>query len=205
MLSELNIKDFLDQTASDSPVPGGGSVAALTAAVAAALSEMVANLTIGKKGYESLDEEMKITAKAASVFREKLARDIDRDSEAYNEVLAAFKLPKGTEEEKDARKQAIQSGLKRAATVPMGVAEDAFEIMELARKVVKNGNKNAVTDAAVAAMMARTAVLSALYNVKINLKSIKDDEFVNETGEQVKRMETEIDKKEKEVLSGISL
>ncbi|MDM8550038.1 cyclodeaminase/cyclohydrolase family protein [Desulfobacterales bacterium HSG2] len=205
MLSELNIKDFLNQTASGSPVPGGGSVAALTGAVAAALSEMVANLTIGKKGYESLDEEMRIIAKAASVFREKLARDIDRDSEAYNEVIAAFKLPKGNEEEKDARNQAIQNGLKRAATVPMGVAEDAFEIMELARKVVKNGNKNAVTDAAVAAMMARTAVLSALYNVKINLKSIKDDEFVNETGEQVKRMETEIDKKEKEVLSGVCL
>ena len=180
MLADMNVKEFLEKTASNSPVPGGGSVAALSAGLAAALTEMVANLTIGKKGYEEAEEDMKEVAKKGASLRLQFVKDIDKDSDAFNEVMAAFKLPKETDEEKEARKSAIQEGSKSATLVPLQVAEDAFSMMEIIEKVVEKGNKNAVTDGAVAAMMARTAVLSALYNVKINLGSIKDTTFVED-------------------------
>ena len=204
-LVDLNLKDFLARTASKSPVPGGGSIAALSAAIAAALSEMVAHLTIGKKGYEVLEEEMHDIAKDASQYRERLIRAIDKDSDAYNEVLIAFKMPKGTDQEQIHRKRAIQEALKKAALVPLDVARDAFRVLELAGKVVKQGNENAITDAAVAVMMARTAALSALYNVKINLASIKDTNFVKDVGNDVNRMESEIVGKEREFLSDVSI
>ena len=204
-LADLSIKEFLAKTASNSPVPGGGSIAALSAAIAASLSEMVAHLTIGKKGYEALEEEMQEIAKDAFQYRERLIRYIDKDSNAYNDVMAAFKLPKGTEQERNNREGAIQEALINATLVPLDVARDAFKIIELAGKVVKQGNKNAVTDAAVAVMMARTAALSALYNVKINLVSIKDTNFVEEIREEIKHMENEIVNRESEILSDVSM
>jgi len=204
-LADLSIKEFLAKTASNSPVPGGGSIAALSAAIAASLSEMVAHLTIGKKGYEALEEEMQEIAKDAFQYRERLIRYIDKDSDAYNGVMGAFKLPKGTEQERNNREGAIQEALVNATLVPLDVARDAFKIIELAGKVVKRGNKNAVTDAAVAVMMARTAALSALYNVKINLASIKDTDFVEEIREEIKHMENEIVNRESEILSGVSM
>jgi formiminotetrahydrofolate cyclodeaminase len=202
-LADLSIKEFLAKTASNSPVPGGGSIAALSASIAASLSEMVAHLTIGKKGYEALEEEMQEIAKDAFQYRERLIRYIDKDSNAYNGVMGAFKLPKGTEQERNNREGAIQKALINATLVPLDVARDAFKIIELAGKVVKQGNKNAVTDAAVAVMMARTAALSALYNVKINLASIKDTNFVEEIREEIKHMESEIVNREREILSDV--
>jgi formiminotetrahydrofolate cyclodeaminase len=204
-LADLSIKEFLAKTASNSPVPGGGSIAALSAAIAASLSEMVAHLTIGKKGYEALEEEMQDIAKDAFQYRERLIRTIDKDSNAYNDVMAAIKLPKGTEQERNNREGAIQEALINATLVPLDVARDAFKIIELAGKAVKQGNKNAVSDAAVAVMMARTAVLSALYNVKINLASIKDTTFVEEIREEIKHMESEIVNREREILSDVSI
>ncbi|SHJ76406.1 formiminotetrahydrofolate cyclodeaminase [Geosporobacter subterraneus DSM 17957] len=205
MLVDLNIKGFLEETASNAPVPGGGSIAALSGAISAALTEMVANLTIGKKGYEGLEAEMEQIAEAGAKLREKLAADIDRDSDAFNQVMAAFKLPKGTEEEVEARKAAIQEATKNAALVPLEVATDVFHMMKQIAVVVEKGNKNAVTDGAVAAMMARTAVLSALYNVKINLGSIKDETFVKEATEKVQQMEHQVQEIEKEILSKVVL
>lgn len=199
MLRDLTIPEFLEKTASNTPVPGGGSVAALSAAVAASLAEMVAHLSIGKKGLEAAGDEMKAIISMASAYRETLLHDIDRDSDAFNQVMAAFKLPKNTAEEVKQRHLAIQEGLKTAALVPLRVAKDAFKILEMAGTVVIKGNKNAVTDGVVAAMMARTAVLSALYNVKINLASIKDNAFVNEVSKQVRELETETESKEKEI------
>jgi formiminotetrahydrofolate cyclodeaminase len=204
-LADLSIKEFLKKTASNSPVPGGGSIAALSAAIAASLSEMVAHLTIGKKGYEALEEEMQGISKDAFQYRERLIRYIDKDSNAYNDVMAAFKLPKTTEQERNNREGAIQEALINATLVPLDVARDAFKIIELAGKAVKQGNKNAVTDAAVAVMMARTAALSALYNVKINLASIKDTDFVEEIREEIKHMESEIVNRESEILSDVSM
>ncbi|TCO75276.1 cyclodeaminase/cyclohydrolase family protein [Marinisporobacter balticus] len=205
MLAEMNVKDFLGKTASNDPVPGGGSIAALSASIAAALTEMVANLTIGKKKYVEVEEEMKEIAKVAATCRSKFVEDIDKDSDAFNEVMAAFKLPKETDEEKEKRKEAIQEGTKKASLVPLEVAKDAFKIMEMIEKVVVKGNQNAVTDGAVAAMMARTAVLSALYNVKINLGSIKDEAFVAKVTKEVTAIESKVEKVEKDILSKVVL
>ncbi len=203
MNSELSIKEFLNRTASDSTVPGGGSVAALSAALAAALTEMAANLTIGKKKYQAVEEEMKSLSKEASQYREKLLKDADRDSDAYTQVMTAYSLPKDTDEEKSIRNEAIQKGLKAAASVPLEVAKDAFKIMELAEKAAKDGNKNTVTDALVALMTARSAALSALCNVRTNLKEITDKRFVEDIAGQISGMEDRIERKEKEILSAI--
>jgi len=205
MLGEKTLKDFLEETASKAPVPGGGSIAAMSAATAAALTEMVANLTIGKKGYEDVQEEMKELASTLPNIRKEFIEDIDRDADAFNKVMDAFKLPKETDEEKALRKNAIQDSMKNAAIVPLEVAKGAFGIMDLAAKVVEKGNKNAVTDGAVAAMMARTAVLSALFNVKINLGSIKDEEFVKTVSDEVSQLETKVQEMEKEILSKVKL
>ncbi len=205
MLTELTITEFLEKTASGSATPGGGSVAALSAALAAGLSEMVANLTIGKKGYTASEADMRALAEKARGLKDKLAQDIDRDSEAYAEVLAAFQLPKNTENDKNQRQQAIQKGLAAAASVPLSVAKDALIVMELAAMAVEKGNRNTVTDGAVAAMTARTAVLSAVYNVKINLGSIEDVDFKNDMMAQVEELEREAIKRENEILATVVL
>jgi len=205
MLVDLTIKEYLEKTASNTALPGGGSGAALSAAVAASLVEMVANLTIGKKGFEEVEAQMKIIATRAAKARHKLTEQIDQDSDAYNQVMTAFKLPRETEVQKKLRSEAIQNGLKQAALVPLGVAQDALVIIELARTVVAKGNKNAVTDGAVGVMMARTAAMGALFNVKINLSAIKDSDFVSEVSAQIKQLEEEIMIKEKEILTRVKI
>lgn len=205
MLKDMTIKEFIYETASDSPAPGGGSIAALSAASAAALIEMVANLTIGKKGYEQVEEEMKELKGVAGEYKEKFVNYIDEDSDSFNKIMDAFKLPKSTEEEKKARTKVIQEGFKGAAAVPLNVAKDAFELLALAEKVIEKGNKNAVTDGAVAAMSARTAVHSALYNVKINLGSIKDEKFVNDTKKKIEELESNVNKIEEKILNKVKL
>ena len=139
---------------------------------------MVANLTIGKKGYEAVEEDMKDIAQKTADLRENLTLAIDRDAAAYSEVMAAFKLPQGTDQERVLRKQEIQKAFKHAAQVPLEVARNAVKVIDLAGKAVESGNKNAATDGVVAALNARSAALAALYNVKINLSSIKDDDFI---------------------------
>ena len=145
MLADLSLKEFLSKTASKSAVPGGGSIAALSAAIAASLSEMVANLTRGKKRFESVEQEMQDIVRDASQFREKLLKNIDEDSNAFSGVLAAYKLPKGTDQERNKRGQAIQEALKNAVLVPLIVAKDAFKIMGMAEGVIEKGNNNAIT------------------------------------------------------------
>lgn len=205
MLTNQKIIDFLQMTASGTPLPGGGSVSALSAALGAGLTEMVANLTVGKPGYETVEIEMKKIAETVKNLREKLAAEVDNDSNAYNEVLAAFKLPKATETEKEHRTEAIQEAMKNAARVPKGVAYDALQVMDLAERVIKSGNRNAVSDGAVGVMMARTAVLGALYNVKINLASVKDQAFVEEMMREVNKMESRVHEREKEILSHVKV
>ena len=205
MLKDLKIAEFLEILSSAEPVPGGGSAAAFNAALAASLTEMVANLTIGRKEFQSVEEEMKKIGKTAADMRKKLQNDIDNDAKAYQEVLAAFKLPKNTDGEKEHRSQVIQEAFKNAARVPMEVAGDALKIMDLAHRVVTRGNKNAVTDGAVAALAARTAALAALYNVKINLGSIKDPAFVEEFTTEVENLESRVLQKEKEILEHVEI
>ncbi|MCP3924344.1 MAG: cyclodeaminase/cyclohydrolase family protein [Desulfobacterales bacterium] len=205
MLSELKFKEFCEKTASNDPVPGGGSVSAMAGAIAASLSEMVANLTLGRKGFESFDDEMKTIIKESQNLKILLTEDIDRDSNSYDDVIKAFRMPKESEEDKIKRSEAIQEATKHAAMVPLSVAERALEVIYLTEKVVNNGNPNAVTDGAVACMMARTAVLGALYNVKINLSSIKDQDFVNELSCKVEKIEKKAIDKEKTILNNVNL
>lgn len=200
-MKEMTLVEFAKQTASNSPVPGGGSIAALAGALSAALAQMVAELTVNKKGYEDAEEKMKELASKAEVIREKLLDDIKRDSESFNKYMEALKLPKETDEEKKIRSNMMQEGLKEAAIVPFEVASLAYEIMPLADEAVVSGNKNAVTDGLVSAMMARTAVLSALLNTRINLGSIKDQEFVKEYSEKVEKLEKQAIEFEKNILA----
>ncbi|MEA2021346.1 MAG: cyclodeaminase/cyclohydrolase family protein [Candidatus Caldatribacteriota bacterium] len=205
MLVEKSVIDFLEELASRAPVPGGGSVAALSASLASGLTEMVANLTLGRKGYENTEVEMKRIILESSVYRKKFLNNIDKDADAFNLVMKAFKMPKNTPEEKAGRKEAIQKKMKNAALVPLEVAKDTLKLMEFISEVVEKGNKNALSDGAVASMMARTAVLSALYNVKINLQSIKDENFVKEISLQVKEIELNAIEYEKEILLKVDL
>ena len=205
MLTNQKITAFIEKTASGTPVPGGGSVSALSAALGAGLAEMVANLTIAKKGYEAVEHEMKEIAETLQTLREKLVAEVDKDSNAYRDVLATFKLPKDTEQEKEQRAEAIQGAMKNAARVPLGVAYDALQVMDLAEKAIRNGNRNAVSDGAVGTMMARTAVLGALYNVKINLASVKDKAFVEDMMREVNKLESRVHERETEILSYVTI
>jgi formiminotetrahydrofolate cyclodeaminase len=205
LLKDLTITEFLEQTASAEPLPGGGCTAALSAALAASLTEMVANLTIGRKEFEAVEDEMKKIANAAADLRKKLQNDIDNDAQAYREVLAAFKLPKNTDGEKKHRSGAIQQAFKTAATVPLGVARDALKIMDLASRAISQGNQNAVSDGAVGVLASRTAVLAALYNVKINLSAIKDPDFVKELTRESENLESQVIRKEKDILAHIHI
>ena len=204
MLVDLTVKEFLNKVAGSDPGPGGGSIAALNGAVASALAAMVANLTIGKKGYEEHEELMKHISEVALQVKDTFIGDIDRDSEAYDSVFACFKMPKATDEEKAARSAAIQEATKFAALVPMQVARNAFELMTVIMDVARLGNRNAVTDACVAMMSARSAVLGALMNVRINLGSLKDKEFVAKLQAEADELERLACAKEKELLDEIN-
>ncbi|SJZ63380.1 cyclodeaminase/cyclohydrolase family protein [Porphyromonas cangingivalis] len=200
MLKDLKITEFIDKTAGSDPVPGGGSISALCGTISAALTQMVAQLTIGKKKYVEVEEEMKAIAQKAEGILNELILDIDRDSDAYNMVFDAFKLPKETDEEKAKRSDAIQEATKHAALVPMEVAKKTFSLLPLIQAVVEKGNQNAITDGCVAMMCARTAVLGALLNVRINLGSLKDEAFVTNLATEAKKMEEEVQSIERKVL-----
>ena len=205
MLKDLTITEFLRQTASSEPLPGGGCTAALNAALAASLTEMVANLTIGRREFQAVEDEMIKIAKSAAALRKKLQNEIDNDAQSYREVLAAFKLPKNTDDEKNRRSKAIQQAFKTAANVPLGVARDTLKIMDLAHRAITSGNQNALSDGAVAVLAARTAALAAAYNVKINLSAIKDTTFVSELSREIEEIEGQVVEKEKEILAGVTV
>jgi formiminotetrahydrofolate cyclodeaminase len=205
VLVNSKITEYLEKAAAGTAVPGGGSVAALNGALAAGLTEMVANLTVGKKGYEAVEEDMKALADKASQLRNKLTAAIDQDADAYTEVMAAYKLPKTTDEETSLRKQKIQDAIKHAALVPLEVARDALAVIDLAGRAIRKGNKNAASDGAVAAMNARTAALAAIYNVKINLSSIQDHSFVEKLAQEVEDLQNQVTEKENEALSYVKI
>ena len=188
-LKSLSVKEFIDKVTGNDPVPGGGSVSALNGSLAASLAAMVANLTVGRKKYVEVNDEMEQISARMTEQSAKLLADVDRDAEAYDRVFAAFKLPKETDEEKAVRKEAIQRETKYAAEVPMEVARTASELLPMIDAAARRGNSNAVTDATVAMMCARTAVIGALLNVRINLTSITDEAFVKTMTEEADRLE----------------
>ncbi|MCT4585437.1 MAG: cyclodeaminase/cyclohydrolase family protein [Peptostreptococcaceae bacterium] len=205
MLKTMKVDEFVNKTASKEPVPGGGSVAALAGSLAGALIEMVANLTVDKKGYEDVNDEMKEIISKISKLKDTLVDFIDKDANAFDDVMKGFKMPKETEEEKKIRSEFIQNGYKKAANVPLEVAKTSLKVLLFTKDIVNKGNKNAVTDGLVAAMMARTAVLGALYNVKINLSSIKDEAFVLELKDEINNIENKAISFEQEVLNLVDM
>ena len=184
-LTDLSLKDFLDALASKEPVPGGGSIAASHGATAAALVEMVANLTINRKKYQEVQEQMLQILEVVPTLRAELLMAVDKDAEAYAKVMAAYKLPKDTDEAAQFREMTIQSALKEASEIPMSVARWSYRVTELAALVIDLGNKNAVTDGLLAQLTARAAVLGACYNVEINLEQIQDSVFVTRLKEEI--------------------
>ncbi len=173
-LDEGAPQGFLEAVAANSPAPGGGSVAALAGALAAALATMVARLTVGKRKYAAAEDEMRALILKAEQLRTTLTARIDEDADAFNAVMAAFKLPKETEEEQAARNAAIQAATIRAAETPLATAQDCLAAMELVLAVALKGNLNAVSDAATAAWMSMAGIQGAMLNVRINAVSIED-------------------------------
>lgn len=200
-LASMKINKFLSELASNSPAPGGGSVAALSGSLGAALSSMVCNLTIGKEKYADIQNEIKNVFKKSETLRKKLTSLIDKDTESFNDVMKAFKMPKETEEQKKKRTDAIQEGYKNASMVPFETAKTCSEILDVAKVIAEKGNINSITDAAVSAIMTKAGVESAVLNVKINLRSIKDKNFVKDISSNLNKIEKNVTKKTDEILS----
>jgi len=172
---------FTDLLSTDAPAPGGGSVAALCGAVGSALSSMVAALTHGKKGYEAAFDRMEEIGVRAQAQKAAFLEDVDRDTEAFNKVLDAMRLPKATDADRKSRDAAVLAAAKGATLVPLGVLRRCVDAAEVARAVVDQGNRNSISDGGVAALVLRAAAEAAYLNVKINLPSITDERFRKET------------------------
>lgn len=200
MFGEMKLNELLDEFASKSATPGGGSASALSGALGAGLVCMVANLTVGKKGYEDVEKEMGEVLEKSEVLRGKLASLIEEDSNAFDEVMAAFKLPKETEEDKAKRRQAVQDATKKAALVPLEVMKCSREALELARAAALRGNKNSVSDCGVAALELWAGVKGAELNCLINLSAIKDDDFNERVGAEMDEVKAGMEEALQEIL-----
>lgn len=191
-LASMNLVEFADELASDSPAPGGGSVAALCGAMSAGLSAMVGNLTFGKKGYEGVRGEMEALAVEAQALKDFFVEAIDRDTEAFNRVMDAFALPKKTPEEIAARNHAVQEATKGAALIPFGVLEKSLRTVELAALACRKGNRNSLSDAGVAGLTAGVCAQGALYNVLINIRDLEDREFAGDLADRAQEIDARV-------------
>lgn len=202
-LINLSVAEFSALTASNAPAPGGGSVSALVGALSAALAQMVANLTVGREKYAHAHEEMQTLLCEVPSIEQTLLQAVDADSRAFDRYMDALSMPKGTEEEKQIRDLAMQEGLKEAATVPLRVATQAARLFPFLEKALTIGNPNAVTDAMVGTMLARTCILGAIFNVRVNLSSIKDAKFVASLSKHCDELQTIAQQEEKRLLQKI--
>ena len=205
MLNELSVKDFVLQTASDAPVPGGGSISALCGTLSSALAKMVAGLTVGKKNYEAVSDRMQTVVDEMPRYIETLSDLIEKDSESFDFVMKAFKLPKDTDEAKAARRKAIDDATEYAAQIPLKTAQTVAELFPTLEFVAEFGNKNAMSDIAVATMLARTAIFGALYNVRINIASLPDGEFKASASKEVERLHDLAETREREILAKVRI
>lgn len=199
-LADLSVKGFMEETASESPAPGGGSVAAYMGSLGVALGTMVANLSSHKRGWDERWEEFSGWADKGKQYQEELLRLVDEDTEAFNKIMDAFSLPKKTEEEGRIRHEAIQMATKQAILVPFRVMEVALEAMQLIKAMAETGNPNSVSDAGVGALALRSCLLGASLNVRINTSGMDDKEFVNEILSKAEAMEKLISSLEESVL-----
>lgn len=199
MIKDDSIQKFLDDLASKAPTPGGGSAAAIMGAMGAALLCMMCNLTIGKKNYEAVEDEMKEILARAEDLRTQLTDLIRADVEAFGQVMAAYGLPKETEPQKQARNQAIQEALKTATEIPLACAKACAEVVRLSRTVTDKGNRNVVADAGVAVAASHAALKSAALNVHVNTSAIKDEAFVTSRQEELHGLLAGMDELSEEV------
>ncbi|MBK7888311.1 MAG: glutamate formimidoyltransferase [Bacteroidetes bacterium] len=203
-LIDMNLVAFANETASESPAPGGGSISAYVGALGVSLGTMVANLSSSKKGWESQWEEFSEWAEKGQVYKKQLLHLVDEDTRAFNGIMEAFKLPKATDEEKAARKAAIQSATRKAIEIPFQVMETAFNSMTVMKAMVEKGNPNSITDAGVGALCARTAVIGAHMNVRINAGGFTDKIFLEEILGKAAKIEADAMKMEKEIIDYIN-
>ena len=194
---------FLEATASGSATPGGGAVAALAGALAAALTGMVARLTIGKKKYTEYDAQMKDIAAAADALRAELTAAIEADSAAFDKVMTAMKLPKDTSEQQTARSQQIQIATQHATDIPLHTARICLEVLELVRRIALHGNVNAMSDAASAAFMARAAIEAAGMNVRINATSLEDKVLARRCVDEWQSIQTQAASRLEQILNEV--
>ena len=199
-LVSMSLTDFADETASESPAPGGGSISAYTGALGASLATMVANLSSHKKGWDERWEEFSNWAEKGEHYKNELLKSVDADTKAFSQIMNAFALPKSTEEEKKSRTQAIQKATKHAIEIPFSVMQNAYSSIEVIKAMAETGNPNSVSDAGVAALCARAAVMGAFMNVRINAKDFQDKNFVSEIIAKGKEIENKTIALETEIL-----
>jgi len=199
-LVENTLKQFAEETASESPAPGGGSISAYVGALGAALGTMVANLSAHKRGWENRWEEFSGWAEKGKYFHSALLNCVDEDTQAFNRIMSAFELPKNTEQEIAVRKNTIQEATKNAIEVPLKVMQLAHDSMDVLKAMAETGNPNSVSDAGVGALCARTAVEGAFLNVKINAAGLKDEIFLRNSLETANNILSSARKSEAEIL-----
>ncbi len=200
-LINMNLATFADETASESPAPGGGSISAYVGSLGVSLATMVANLSSHKKGWDNRWQEFSIWAEKGQSLKDQLINLVDADTKAFNEIMSAFNLPKSTDEEKKKRTQFIQEATKYAIEVPFKVMQLSFESMDLIKTMAIEGNPNSVSDAGVGALCARSAVIGAFMNVRINASGLDDKKFVDEIISKGKLIEKQTIAAETEILS----
>jgi len=200
-LINMNLATFADETASESPAPGGGSISAYVGSLGVSLATMVANLSSHKKGWDNRWQEFSIWAEKGQTLKDQLINLVDADTKAFNEIMSAFNLPKSTDEEKKKRTQCIQEATKYAIEVPFKVMQLSFESLDLIKTMAIEGNPNSVSDAGVGALCARSAVMGAFMNVRINASGLDDKKFVDEIISKGKLIEKQTIAAETEILS----
>jgi glutamate formiminotransferase/formiminotetrahydrofolate cyclodeaminase len=200
-LASLGLKEFVDEVASDSPAPGGGSVAALAGSLGAALAAMVANLTVGKRGYEAAWQGLSDLAVRSQRVKDALLRGVDEDTAAFNAIMEATRLPKSSEAERRARDEAIQRSYESACSVPLETARACLDAIGLCAAAAEKGNANSVSDAGVGALMARAGVEGAVLNVLINLGSVADAAFAQRVRREAEALLAEADSRRDGVIA----
>jgi glutamate formiminotransferase/formiminotetrahydrofolate cyclodeaminase len=199
-LTNMTLRAFANETASESPAPGGGSISAYVGVLGISLGTMVANLSASKRGWDARWEEFSAWAEKGQALKDQLIQLVDEDTQAFNKIMEAFGLPKTTDEEKSARKNAIQAATKYAIEVPYKVMEKSFASLEIIKAMAEAGNPNSVTDAGVGALCARTAVMGAFLNVKINAAGLDDKTYVEQILNKGNAIETRTQQMEAEIL-----
>jgi glutamate formiminotransferase/formiminotetrahydrofolate cyclodeaminase len=187
-LIRMNLREFANETASESPAPGGGSISAYVGAMGVALGNMVANLSAGKRGWEDQTVYFSDWAEKGQYIQAELLKIVDDDTAAFNAIMNAFGLPKGTDAEKQTRTQAIEDATKYACEVPLRTMKLSFESLDMLAAMIEKGNQNSITDAGVGVLCAKTAVRGAYFNVLVNAKSLKDTAYATKIIDEAKHI-----------------